>query len=188
MLSFLDFYNPAHLNLEVASAIIFYFMVYSLFGWLLENSYSKFTGRSFFKPNFFLGPFKPMYGFAPIILVYLISPDSNWMKVILLCFFIPTAIEYLTGVLLYKLFQQRWWDYRDLPLQFHGHICFPFSICWIVLSYLCIQWLHPQIVSFLDVIEPVWTWVWPAVGLYFLAELALAVRRHSITEIAAEHQ
>jgi uncharacterized membrane protein len=188
MLNFLDFYNPAHLNLEAASAIIFYFMVYSLFGWLLENSYSKFTGRSFFKPNFFRGPFKPMYGFAPVFLVYLIRPETNWIIVILMCFFVPTAVEYVSGVLLFKLFQQRWWDYQDMPLQIQGHICLPFSLCWIVLSVACIKWIHPIIVGILGAVEPVWSWIWPAVGLYFLAELALAVRRHSMGDVSTGNQ
>lgn len=175
----LAFYHPISLSFEGASSIIFYFMVYSLFGWLLENCYSKFTGREFFKPNFFLGPFKPMYGFAPLLLVYFIRPETNLTVVILLCFFIPTIVEYVSGVLLQKFFQRQWWDYSDMPLQLNGHICLPFSLCWIFLSLICLKWIHPVIVSLYGSIEFVWAWVWPATFLYFIAELALAIRRHS---------
>jgi uncharacterized membrane protein len=184
LISFVDYYYPVSLNLEGASAIIFYFTVYSLFGWLLENFYSLFTGREFFKPNFFLGPLKPMYGFAPLLLVFLITPETNWAVVIMLCFFIPTAVEYVSGALLQKFFNRQWWDYSDMPMQLQGHICLPFSLCWILLSLLCLKWIHPAIVSLYGTVEPIWGWIWPAVGLYLLAELALAIRRHSLHALA----
>lgn len=176
---FLDFYTPMTISFNGVSTIIFYFTIYSLIGWLLENSYSYFTKRKFFKPNFFLGPFKPMYGFAPLILVYLINPDTNIALAILLCFFIPTFIEYISGVMLQKFFQRQWWNYSDMPFQFQGHICLPFSLCWIVLSLACIKWVHPAIVSFYGVVEVLWGWIWPAIALYLIAELTFAIRRHS---------
>ena len=49
-------------------ALIFYFMVYAFFGWCLENFTSLATKGTFFKANFMKGPFKPMYGLAPVIL------------------------------------------------------------------------------------------------------------------------
>jgi uncharacterized membrane protein len=179
MISLLDFYTPANLNFEAVSSVVFYFTIYSLFGWLLENSYSYVTRRQFFKPNFFHGPFKPMYGFAPVILVYLIGPKTNWGIALLLCFFIPTLIEYISGALLQKFFQRQWWDYSNMPMQIHGHICLPFSLCWILLSFACLKWIHPSIVSFYGSAQMFWTWIWPAIILYFIAELALSIRRHS---------
>ncbi len=173
-------------NLEGAAAIIFYFTTYSLIGWLLENSYNFFTKREFFKPNFLFGPFKPMYGITPVLLVYLISPETNWGVVILLCSLIPSMVEYLTGSLLQKLFNRQWWDYSDSPLQLHGHICLPFSVCWSILSLLCIKWIHPAIVSMYGDIEPYWAWIWSAVGLYFLADLVLAIRKHSLQDLITD--
>src|SRR3954462_7163905 len=95
LLNGIEFQNPDIFNLEGAAAIIFYFTVYSLLGWLLENSYNFFTKREFFKQNFLFGPFKPMYGLTPVLLVYLISPETHWGMVILLCLLIPTMVEYL---------------------------------------------------------------------------------------------
>lgn len=186
MISFVEFDYPIRLSLESAPTIVFYFTVYAFFGWLLENCYSKLSGRGFFKPNFFLGPFKPMYGFAPLLLVYLIGPETNWLVVIFLCFFIPTFIEYISGVLLQKFFQRQWWDYSDMPLQLHGHICLPFSLCWIFLSLACLKWVHPAIVTFYGAIEILWAWIWPATILYIIAELALAIRRHTTQALATD--
>ncbi len=186
LLNGIEFQNPDFFNLKEAAALIFYFTVYSFLGWLLENSYNLLTKREFFKPNFLFGPFKPMYGITPVLLVYLISPETNGGVVILLCFFIPTFVEYLTGALLQKLFNRKWWDYTDTPLQLHGHICVPFSLSWMVLSLLCIKWIHPAIVSTYGAVEPFWAWFWSAIGLYFLADLVLAIRKHSLQELMPE--
>lgn len=186
LLNGIELQNSNIFNLEGAATIIFYFTVYSLLGWLLENSYNLFTKREFFKQNFLFGPFKPMYGLTPVLLVYLISPETHWGMVILLCLLIPTMVEYLTGALLQKLFNRTWWDYSNTPMQLHGHICLPFSICWTVLSLICIIWIHPMIVSMYGTIEPFWAWVWSAIGLYFLADLVLAIRKHSLQVLMTE--
>jgi uncharacterized membrane protein len=186
LLNGIEFQNPDIFNLEGAATIVFYFTVYSWLGWLLENSYNFFTKQEFFKPNFLFGPFKPMYGFTPVLLVYLISPETNWLVVILLCCLIPTMVEYVTGALLLKLFNRQWWDYSDSPLQLHGHICLPFSACWSILSLLCIKWIHPAVASMYGAIEPYWAWVWSAVGLYFLADLVLAIRKHSLQDLITD--
>ena len=178
MINFLEFTNLGN-SFETVAAIVFYFAVYSLFGWLLENSYNYATKRKFFKANFYYGPFKPMYGFAPVLLVLFIHPESHWALVLALCFVIPTIIEYVSGALLQKFFQQQWWDYSNMPLQLHGHICLPFSLCWIVLSVVCLKWIQPAVAGFFFAIEPFWSWIWPAVVLYFIAETALAFRRYT---------
>ncbi|MGG3563743.1 putative ABC transporter permease [Neobacillus rhizosphaerae] len=188
-LSFLSSIEFSHLELfsvEGAARIVFYFTAYSFIGWLLENSYSFFSKQKFFKANFLYGPFKPMYGFAPLLLVYLVSPDTHWAIVLLLCVAIPTLVEYGSGVLLQKLFHKQWWDYSDTPLQLQGHICVPFSICWGLLSIICLQWVHPAIASLYEAIASYWGWVWSAVGLYFLADLVLTIRKHSLQELLTE--
>ena len=171
-------------QLEGMRAALFYFMIYSFLGWMLENSFNFFTKGKFLKDNFLYGPFKPMYGFAPLLLVLLAAPDLHWGLV--LCFVIPTAVEYVSGALLKKLFNQQWWDYSDKRFQLHGHICLPFSICWTVLSLIFLEWIHPAAINVYEAVNPYWNWVWSAVGLYFLADLVLTVRRHAIANLVIE--
>ena len=45
---------------------------------------------------------------------------------------IITMIELLAGLLFNR--DYRVWDYRNLPLHFHGQICLPFFLLWIPLS------------------------------------------------------
>ena len=45
---------------------------------------------------------------------------------------IITAVELLTGLLVNRSY--RVWDYRQMPLNFLGQICLPFSLLWIPVS------------------------------------------------------
>lgn len=159
-------------------SVLFYFTVYSFLGWLIENIYSFFTTKLFFKEGFFIGPFKPMYGFAPVLLISLISEDTHWLTAILICLAIPTLIEYISGFLLYSYFHRRWWDYSNIPLQLHGHICLSFSICWVLLSIVCLKWVHPPLAYLYETIQYYWVWLSPLVFIYFLTELYFAIKRH----------
>lgn len=44
-------------------------LFYSFGGWLLEGLYHLLMTGSFWKANFLLGPFKPMYGIAAVLLL-----------------------------------------------------------------------------------------------------------------------
>ena len=43
-----------------------------------------------------------------------------------------TSVELLTGLLANRDYSV--WDYRDMPLNFYGQICLPFSALWVPLS------------------------------------------------------
>jgi len=43
-----------------------------------------------------------------------------------------TSVELLAGLLANRDYSV--WDYRDMPLNFYGQICLPFSLLWIPLS------------------------------------------------------
>ncbi|WP_099361399.1 putative ABC transporter permease [Fredinandcohnia onubensis] len=185
LVSGFDFEMPILFSWDGVMAIVFFFTIYSFFGWLLENSYSYARKRVFFKDNFFFGPFKPMYGFAPMLLVFLIGKDMHWLLVLTLCFLIPTLVEYCSGFLLEWFFGRKWWDYSGHKLQLQGHICFSYSICWIALSLLCLAYVHPMLVTFYGAVGGFWALIWPTVALYFLGELIFAIRRHIPEKIRA---
>lgn len=45
---------------------------------------------------------------------------------------IITGVELLAGLLANREYQV--WDYRGMPMNFHGQICLPFSLLWIPVS------------------------------------------------------
>ena len=43
-----------------------------------------------------------------------------------------TSVELLAGLLANRDYSV--WDYRDIPMNFYGQICLPFSVLWVLLS------------------------------------------------------
>ena len=57
-----------------------------------------------------------------------------------------TLVELLAGFIFNRRYKV--WDYRTVPLNFKGQICFPFFLLWIPLGQLGI-WIYKKIDSFL---------------------------------------
>lgn len=167
MLDFTDF-----------SALVFYFTVYAFLGWLLENITSLVTTGNFFKVNFWLGPFKPMYGIAPVLLLSFLNANSSWITMIVLCLLIPTTVEYISGFLLEKMSKRKWWDYSQKPLNIHGYICPFYSICWLILSWISLHLVQPVLNLFYTHIQSIWSLVSPFIFIYFIVETTFASKRH----------
>ena len=56
---------------------------------------------------------------------------------------LATALELATGVLLERIFRQKWWDYSDERWNFQGHICLKYSLVWGVLAVVCYLLCQP---------------------------------------------
>lgn len=56
-----------------------------------------------------------------------------------------TALEYVTGAVMERLFQVRYWDYSNNPLNVNGYICLPVSLAWGGFSIALIYILHPPV-------------------------------------------
>ncbi|WP_301624742.1 putative ABC transporter permease [Paenibacillus apis] len=156
-----------------ASEALFYFLVYSVMGWLLENTYSLATTGRFWKEGLLLGPYKPMYGAAPLLLIWVtarIPQHQLLLTSIFLCFLIPTVVEYVSGCGLKAWFGRTWWDYSGMRGQLHGHICIRFSVYWGILSLLTLRYIHPGIEHIFDRVEAVWTTAAPLLLLLCLAD------------------
>ncbi|MCY7484209.1 putative ABC transporter permease [Paenibacillus alvei] len=158
-----------------ALAVVFYFMVYSFGGWLLENLYSKVTTGRFWKDGFLQGPFKPMYGIAPLLLLPYAEQGTHLGLLLLLCLLIPTFVEYVSGWLLEKVFYRKWWDYSSYRLQLHGHVCLSFSICWMFLSLAVVYGLHPLLKISYTHVAAIWNMVCPMFVIYFWVDMAWTV-------------
>ena len=63
------------------------------------------------------------------------------------CAGIITAVELVVGSVFNRDF--RVWDYRDLPMNFMGQICLPFSLLWAPLGLAAME-LYPRAAQLLD--------------------------------------
>ena len=136
--------------------VLWYFVIYSFFGWCLEVIFHAVTQGKVINRGFLNGPFCPVYGFGVIgvfILVNTLSsrlPQEGIGHVNLLVLFIggtvlATLVELIAGWLLDVLFHARWWDYSNHPFNFHGYICLSFSLVWGLAIVMVVEVLHPYI-------------------------------------------
>lgn len=149
----------------------FYFIVYSFLGWVLEGTYNLYSKGNFRKEGFLKGPIKPMYGFAPLLLLFAKDQALSLPIFLLLALIIPSAVEYVSGWLLKSIFHKQWWDYTNMPYQLQGHICLRFSLYWWLLCSACIYVIQPLMLLLYRSIEGFWDLIVPAVAFLFIVDL-----------------
>ena len=124
--------------------IAFNFIIYSFLGWIIEELYCFIINRKFKKDGFLKSPIKPMYGIAMTALVlccYVVN--IRGIRLATLCFIIPTTVEYISGYLMKKVFNKRYWSYNGIRFNIHGYICLKFSLYWMVLSFIGVYYFQP---------------------------------------------
>ena len=158
--------------------IVWYFMIYSFLGWVLEVIYHAVSLGVVVNRGFLNGPVCPIYGFGMIAILALLNsivPEgiSNVHGLILFAvgILLATAIELFGGWILDKIFHARWWDYSDEPFNLNGYICPKFSLYWGLGTVLAVRMLHPFVASHTVEIWPEKIG-WPAAILLALTYMA----------------
>lgn len=132
---------------------IWIFFVYAFLGWCTEVSYAALVTGKFVNRGFLNGPVCPVYGFGVVIVLTCLTPLANNLPLLFLGSVVLTsALEWLTGFVLEKLFQQRWWDYSDQPFNLSGYVCLRFSIAWGFACLFVVKLLHPTVLLFIRLI------------------------------------
>ncbi len=128
---------------------ILFFFCYAFIGWIWECSFVSIKEAwknkkwKFVNRGFLHGPLIPIYGFAAIsILLATIQIRENTYAVFIIGALTATIFELITGTLMEKLFKVKYWDYSNLPLNYHGHICLFVSLFWGFFSVLLVQIIH----------------------------------------------
>ncbi len=136
-----------------AYQLLWFFLVYAFLGWLGETALAAAKKRRLLNRGFLSAPFSPVYGLASVLFaLFLPELRENIFFLFLFGMILATALELATGVLLERIFRQKWWDYSDEPWNFQGHICLKYSLIWGVLAVICIFFANPLLVRLIDLI------------------------------------
>ena len=126
--------------------LIWIFFIYAFLGWCTEVCYVATVTGKFVNRGFLNGPWCPVYGFGVLIVLTCLEPLADQLALLFLGSLVLTsALEWLTGFLLEKLFHQRWWDYSDQPFNLNGYICLRFSLAWGLACLLVMEIIHPSV-------------------------------------------
>lgn len=124
---------------------LYYFVFYSFLGWCFETFIIFILDGQIVERGFIYGPFCIIYGFGIIMLLKLLDPIKD--RTYLYFFFstlLVTALEYVTGFSLEKIYHKRWWDYSHLAFNLNGYICLSSSLVWGSLAIVIIRYIHPR--------------------------------------------
>lgn len=133
--------------------LIWIFFIYAFLGWCTEVCYVATVTGKFVNRGFLNGPWCPVYGFGVLIVLTCLEPLADQLALLFLGSLVLTsALEWLTGFLLEKLFHQRWWDYSDQPFNLNGYICLRFSLAWGLACLFVVKLLHPTVLLLIRLI------------------------------------
>ncbi len=135
------------------SEIILNFFIYSFCGWSTEVAYAAIKHRKFVNRGFLNGPICPVYGICVVAVILILQGHNNsLLKLYCMSVVVASAIEWIAGVVLEKLFHHRWWDYSGLPMNIQGFVCLPFSLAWGVACVVVVKYLHPLVLRLMGFI------------------------------------
>lgn len=146
------------ITLDELLSLFLLFSFYCIAGWVWECIYMSILEKHLQNRGFLSGPYIPIYGIAGLAVYFALqslnSPirDVNTVKIFFIGLFFATTLEYITSVLLEKIFNDRWWDYSIYPLNLNGRICVIASLFWGFISVLFVQVINPTLVGAFSVL------------------------------------
>lgn len=149
--------------------LILYFFVYGFLGWCTEVAFAACKERKFVNRGFLNGPSCPIYGIGVGIVVQFLTPyKENLVLLYIASVVMVTALEWVTGFILEKIFHNKWWDYSKMPLNLNGYVCLLFSLIWGVACVLIVDFIHP-------LIHKVLSWIPFPVGMTLIVVLSIVM-------------
>lgn len=123
-----------------------FFYIYCFFGWIFESAYVSTKQRRFVNRGFLRSPMLPLYGSGAVMMLWVSLPvRDNLFLVYCSGVIAATALEYITGYVMERLFKVRYWDYSNQKFQLHGYICLTSSIAWGFLTILMTEVIHAPV-------------------------------------------
>ena len=124
--------------------LILLFFFYSFVGWIVEVLEGIINNRGFINRGFLVGPICPIYGVSCISMLFLLKRyENDYIILFLLGMVICTLIEYITSLILEKIFNTRWWDYSDHKINLNGRVCLETMLLFGISGILLIKVFNP---------------------------------------------
>lgn len=131
--------------------IVHWFFVYSILGWIVESIYMSICNKKLTNRGFIRGPMCPIYGAGALSVYFILKPFAgDYILLFFLGTMVATAIEYITALLMLRIFGEVWWDYQNKPLNFRGILCLESSIAWGVYTVGLFAFLQNFVMAVVD--------------------------------------
>lgn len=123
----------------------FFFMIYSFIGYLTEITCCSINNKKLvINRGFCLGPYLPIYGSSSVIMnIFLAKYSKDIITLFVMSAFVCTLMEYMTSLILEKIFHARWWDYTEKKFNLSGRVCLENSCLFGLGGVTIVSILHP---------------------------------------------
>ena len=149
--------------------MIWIFVIYTFLGWCTEVIFHGVSTGKFINRGFLNGPACPIYGFGMLLVVLCLTPLENSLAVLFFgSVLLTSALEFLTGFILEKFFDDKWWDYTNEPFNIRGYVCIRFSLMWGIACVLIMKSVQPLVTGLIG-------WIPEAAGKVLLAVFLLTM-------------
>ena len=140
--------------MDIAKLFIM-FIFYSICGWIIEVINVSIVEKKIVDRGFLIGPYCPIYGVGGLYIYIFLNKYYNDPVALFSLTIVECAIlEYLTSLIMEKIFKTRWWDYTDKKFNINGRICLEtlvlFGLGGIISTYL----VNPYLIKFINFINP----------------------------------
>jgi len=123
---------------------LWYFVILSFLGWCLEVTFHAVKCGKFVNRGFLAGAVCPIYGVSFVLARLLFNRViDTWLVLFLLSMLLATAVELMTGFLMDRIFDNKWWDYSNEKFNLYGYICLKFSLAWGLIATLALKLAEP---------------------------------------------
>ena len=135
--------------------IFLLFIMYSFLGWIVEIIDILILERKIINRGFLIGPICPIYGVGCLLMIHLLKRFIDTpLALFILAIFIFMTLEYLTGYIMEKMFNARWWDYSNFKFNLNGRICLETTIPFGLGGMLVMYVINPFFNKMLDKLSP----------------------------------
>lgn len=131
------------------------FLFYAVFGYLVEIAYCSYCSKKLvYNRGFLIGPYLPIYGSSCVLMyLFLYKYQDDPFTLFVMCCFICSIMEFLTSLILEKIFKVRWWDYSHKRFNLEGRICLSNSILFGLGGLLIFYIINPLILPIFDLMS-----------------------------------
>lgn len=157
---------------------ITFFYIYCFFGWIFESTYVSLKSRRFVNRGFLRLPMLPLYGTGAVVILWASLPfQDNMVLVYISGVIAASALEYVTGYAMERMFKMKYWDYSNQPFNLHGYICLSSSIAWGFLTIFLTDVIHQPISRMVLDLNPVLEFTMIAVvSVFFVSDTVKSTR------------
>ena len=129
--------------------LVFFF--YSVIGYILEVISCCITTKKFtLSRGYLIGPYIPIFGFGAILMLSFLDKYKNdVITLFVLSMVVCCLLEYITSLLMEKIFKLRWWDYSNKRFNINGRICLENGVRFGLGGLIITKYFNPLLINFI---------------------------------------